>query len=100
MAKQSTVSATDVRRHFGDMLKRAHNNREHLIVERDGYPVAVIMSFDGYESMMKECYSREFDEHSRKLGLELEKQGLSEEEVMDELEEVKKEVFRQRYGDL
>ncbi|MDO8752846.1 MAG: hypothetical protein Q7J80_03040, partial [Anaerolineales bacterium] len=39
-----------------------------------------------------------FDKFTREFGREIEKQGLSEEELMAELEETKREVFRERYA--
>jgi ribosome-binding protein aMBF1 (putative translation factor) len=39
-----------------------------------------------------------FDEFTRELGKEIEKRGLTEEQLMAELEETKREVFEERYG--
>jgi hypothetical protein len=38
-------------RAFGKPLKRVYGSDEHLIVERDGFPVAGIMSYQEYEQL-------------------------------------------------
>ena len=51
MARQVTINASQGHRAFGQLLKRVYGSDEHLIVERDGYPVAVIMSYQEYEQL-------------------------------------------------
>ena len=51
MAQQVTIKASEGHRSFGKLLKRIYNSDEHLIVERDGYPVAVLMSYQEYEHL-------------------------------------------------
>jgi prevent-host-death family protein len=54
MAKQVTVTASELQRASGSVLKRVVVGHEHVIVERAGYPVAVILSFPEYETLMRE----------------------------------------------
>ncbi len=49
MSQQVVVKASEGHRAFGKLLKRVYNSDEHLIVERDGFPVAVMMSYQEYE---------------------------------------------------
>lgn len=51
MARQVTISASEGHRAFGKLLKRIYGSDEHLIIERDGFPVAVIMSYQEYEQL-------------------------------------------------
>jgi prevent-host-death family protein len=51
MARQARISASEGHRAFGKLLKRIYGTDEHLIVERDGFPVAVIMSYQEYEQL-------------------------------------------------
>lgn len=53
MTQQVTISASEGHRSFGKLLKRVYNSDEHLVVERDGFPVAVIMSYQEYEQLSK-----------------------------------------------
>lgn len=51
MARQIIIKASEGHRGFGKLLKRVYGSDEHLIVERDGFPVAVLMSFREYEQL-------------------------------------------------
>ena len=51
MARQITIKASEGHRAFGKLLKRVYGSDEHLIVERDGFPVAVLMSYQEYEHL-------------------------------------------------
>lgn len=50
MTHQVIVKAPDGQQAFSDLLNRVTAD-EHLIVERDGAPVAVIMSYHEYEQL-------------------------------------------------
>ncbi len=51
MARQVIIKASEGHRAFGKLLKRVYGSDEHLIVERDSFPVAVIMSYQEYEQL-------------------------------------------------
>ncbi|MBN1218756.1 MAG: type II toxin-antitoxin system Phd/YefM family antitoxin [Anaerolineae bacterium] len=51
MAHQVVINASEGHRKFGQLLKRVYGSDEHLIVERDGFPVAVLMSYQEYEQL-------------------------------------------------
>lgn len=51
MAQQITIKASEGHRTFGKLLKRIYNSDEHLIVERDGFPIAVMMSYQEYQQL-------------------------------------------------
>lgn len=46
----TTMSATEARIHFGEVLRRVEN-KETITVERGGQPKAVIMSIEEYEKL-------------------------------------------------
>ena len=50
MTHQVIVNASEGQQAFGELLDRVNAN-EHLIVERDGAPIAVIMSYHDYEQL-------------------------------------------------
>ena len=62
MARQVTINASEGHRGFGKLLKRVYGSDEHLIVERDGFPVAVLMSYQEYEQLSQQ--------QAEELGLE------------------------------
>jgi prevent-host-death family protein len=46
-----TITATDARVHFGEVLQRVIQNNEAIQVERSGKPVAVIVPLEQYERL-------------------------------------------------
>ena len=49
--KTSTITATSLQREVGTILRRVGGQGEHLIVERDGFPVAVILPVGDYRNL-------------------------------------------------
>ena len=97
---QAVISATEARRTFGQVIRRVYNTDQHLIVEKDGLPVLAILSINDYEDLMRERGLKAFNKFTQAFGREVEKRGLSEEELMQAVEESKEEVYRETYGDL
>lgn len=103
MGKKSVIKASELHREAGKVLKRVALGDEHLVVERDGYPIAVLMSYDDYEQFEQLRRERALAAHKelvRALGEEAERQGLTEEQLTAELEEDKRAIFKEIYGDL
>lgn len=48
---EKTISATQARVRFGELMQRVVDQDETVIVERDGVPRMVVMSVDSYERM-------------------------------------------------
>lgn len=46
-----TVSATQARIHFGELMRRAAETHQPIIVERDGQPQVVILSVEAYRRL-------------------------------------------------
>lgn len=97
---QRTITATEMRRDFGAVVRRLRRRREHAIIQSKGAPVAVLLSVAEYEQLLRYKRLIVFDKFTREFGREVETRGLSEEQLMAELEETKQEVFRERYGRL
>jgi prevent-host-death family protein len=98
-----TVPATVAHRQFGDLVRRAFSGKEHFIVEKDGLPVVAILSMAEYEDLMQERERREkrlkhFRQLARDIGQEYERRGLTEDEVLAELEKTRDEVYQEHYG--
>jgi prevent-host-death family protein len=49
---ERTISATDARIHFGELMRRVVENQESVIVERSGEPHVVVISVDAYERLL------------------------------------------------
>lgn len=93
-----TITATEMRRNFSAVVRRLRKRREHTVIQSSGEPVAVLLSIPEYEQLLRYKRLMEFDQFTREFGREVEKSGLSEEQLMAELEESKREVFHERYG--
>jgi prevent-host-death family protein len=51
-SKPTTIPATKVHRNFGEILRRAYAGEE-FIVEKDGLPVAAIISYARYQEWIE-----------------------------------------------
>ena len=98
MSRQVVIRATEGHRSFGSLLKRVYRSDEHLVVERDGFPVAVVMSYEEYNRLTGQRARQAFDHFSRALGQEIERQGITEEQVLDLVKETKEDLYKERYG--
>lgn len=98
MSKQIVINATEGHRSFGKLLKRVYRADEHFVVERDGFPVAVIMSYQEYEDLKRQQAVAAFDQFSRAFGAELARQGIAEEQLLEDLEADKQELYEEKYG--
>jgi prevent-host-death family protein len=100
---QVPISSTNAQRQFGAVLRRVHSGEEHIVVEQNGLPLAVMISVNEYEELMKERERREArekraEELSRKFGEEAVRRGITEDQLLENLQETKTEVYREKYG--
>jgi prevent-host-death family protein len=100
---QSAISSTQAQRQFGDVLRRVYSGQEHIVVEQNGLPLAVLISVHEYAELMKERERREEREKravelSRKFGEEAKRRGITEEQLLDNLQETKRAVYQEKYG--
>lgn len=73
------VNATEAKNRFGEMIKHAYQDSEHLIVQRSGIPVVAILPMDEYERLMvQEGKSQSDQAHSALTPLT----GLSKTELL------------------
>jgi prevent-host-death family protein len=95
---EQTITATDARVHFGEVMRRAIVSRAPIVVEEDGIPTVVILSLAEYEQLLRDSRLGRFARASRASGVEAEAQGLTEETVEAEMEAIRGQVHRERYG--
>lgn len=96
--KLSKIKATEVRQYFGKVIQRAYMNSEHLVVEKNGLPVVVILPISDYEEMRQKAGLQNLSELNRALNRKANEMGLTEEELNKKVEETKKEIFEELYG--
>jgi prevent-host-death family protein len=48
-----TISATTLQREVGVVTRRVYKGKEHIIVERGGFPIVAIIPIDEYEQLRR-----------------------------------------------
>ncbi|MHC4260218.1 MAG: type II toxin-antitoxin system Phd/YefM family antitoxin [Planctomycetota bacterium] len=99
LTQQTTVTASEGHRGFGKLLKRVYGSDEHLIIERDGFPVAVMMSYQEYEKLEQLRSEAAFIRFSRGLGQDVGAEGLTEDELLAQVKDSRKAFYKETYGD-
>lgn len=97
---KKVIGATEARKKFSQLLNQVHRREEHLVVEKLGIPVAAIISMQDYEQYQRFLAQQMLKDLGRKVGAEADKQGLTEEQLFEELDRTRREVFEERYADL
>ena len=69
---QRTITATEMRRNFGAVIRRIRRRREHTIIQSSGESVAVLLPMSEYERLMKRERLAALDDLVRNLGREAE----------------------------
>jgi prevent-host-death family protein len=90
--KTETIKASELQRASGKVLKRVANDREHLIVESDGYKVAVLLPYPDYEQLVRVRAAQDLQAFLKEGGGE----EFTDEEVMADVLKAVDEVRRAR----
>ncbi len=98
MGVKSIIKASELQRSSGKVLKRAAIGNEHLVIVRAGYPVAVMISFQEYEALMRDRALAAQHDLVRTLGREAERQNVNEADLTADLEAEKQRLFQEIYG--
>ena len=78
MLRQVAIEASEGHRAFAKLLKRVCSSDEHLILKRDGTPVAVLMSYQEYRKLIAQRSGAALKALGREFGREIDRQGVSE----------------------
>lgn len=97
MSKQNVVTASELQRSSGQVLRRVAQEGQHLIVERDGYRVAVMVPYAEYEALMQLRSAAAHRQMVRTLGARAEQVGLTEADALQAVETAKRQVYAARY---
>jgi prevent-host-death family protein len=65
MLMSKTMSATDVRVHFGEVIRSVNTSDDHIVVEKDGKPAAIILSPRRFEELTRRYDTEEIIERAR-----------------------------------
>ena len=97
--KYNIIQITELHRQLGKVIRKVALSDEHFVVEKGGLPVAVMMSMKEYERIVMDWRLKEFERLAKSLGEETERQGLTEEKLVKELEEDKRAIYEEIYGE-
>ena len=97
---KKVIGATEVRNKLGRFLNRVYHGEEHLVIEKLGIPVAAIISMKDYEQYRRLLAESMLKGLGSKVGAEAKRQGLTQEQLSKEIEETRREVFQENYGEL
>ena|SRR3972149_3689767 len=97
MSKRYIVTASELQRSSGKVLRRVAQENQHLIVERDGYRVAAMVPYPEYEVLMRLRAAAAHRQLGRTLGARVEQRSLSEKQLSEDLEAAKRQVHAERY---
>ena len=91
---KDVITASDLQRSSGKVLRRVAVGNEHLVIERAGYPVAVLLSYQEYEALMRDRVLVAHRELVETLGQAAEEQNLDEAALIVDLEAEKRLVYK------
>lgn len=95
---QTVVRMTQLHRQLGQVIRKVARSDEHFVVEKGGLPVAVLLSMNEYERLVRYQKLKDFERHARAIGEEVQRQGLTEEEVEAKVEEVRERLYQEGNG--
>jgi prevent-host-death family protein len=99
-----TIPATQAHRQLGELIRRVYSGKEHFVVEKDGLPVAALISITEYEQFLHELEQRQkrlkrFQENAKAIGEEVQRRALTEDDIEAQVEAVREQLYQEHYGD-
>ena len=98
ISMKTIIGATEVRNQFGKLHKEVYRGEKHFVVEKSGLPVAALISMKEYEEFRRWLARKLMREMGQKMSAEYQRRGITEEKLIDLMEEDRQAVYQQRYG--
>ena len=96
---QRFIRVTEVGNHLGSLINRVFRGEEHLVIEKLGIPIAAVISMREYEEYRRYVAQQLHTNLGRRLGAAAEKQGLTEDDLIASIEEDRRAVYEEMYGE-
>lgn len=98
----AVIKASELRTRPGEIIRRVAVGNEELVVERDGYPVIVLMPYRAYEQLTRERAEAANRDLVVAMSRDAQRQGMTEENFMNDpvWQRVKRQSFAEQYGDI
>jgi prevent-host-death family protein len=90
----SVIQVSELHRTPGQIIRRVAVEKERLVIERGGYPVAVLIPFDEYQTEAEQALEKLAAEVSPRVKA----MGLTEKQVVDDLRAIRKRRHQDKYG--
>jgi len=82
----SVIQVSELHRTPGQIMRRVAVEKERLVIERAGYPVAVLIPFDEYETEAEQALEKLAAEVSPRVKA----LGLTEQQLVDDIRAIRK----------
>jgi prevent-host-death family protein len=96
--KQVVFNLTELHKRLGKIVQTVALSNRHYLVKKRGLPAIVLMSYAEYERMRKELALQTLKWAVRGLGPEADRQGLTEDQAVEEMIQVRQQIYREMYG--
>jgi gamma-glutamyl:cysteine ligase YbdK (ATP-grasp superfamily) len=93
-SKPATIKASELNRAPGVVLRRVAVDKEQIIVERGGYPIAIISPYEVGRAQAEQL----LEALTQELQPQAEQQGLTEAQALAHLRQIRKTAHRKKYG--
>ena len=98
LSMKTVIGATEVRNHFGQLLKAVYRGEKHYVVEKGGLPVAALINMQEYQEFRRWLAQKLHQQLGRELGAAFNRQGITEAGLIEQMDEDRKVVYEQLYG--
>jgi prevent-host-death family protein len=82
----SVIQVSELHRTPGQIMRRVAVQKERLVIERAGYPVAVLIPFDEYETEAEQA----LENLAAEVRPRVKALGLTEQQVVDDIRAIRK----------
>jgi prevent-host-death family protein len=93
-----SLSASNTQIPLEDVIQRVAIEQKPIVLERNGTPVVVVLSLKQYEQLLQKAGLSVFEHLCQAAGQDALQQGLTEEQVVKEMEEIKQQLYQELYG--
>jgi prevent-host-death family protein len=98
LKNEVVFNLTELHKRLGKIVQTVALSNKHYLVKKGGLPAIVMMSYAEYERMRKEAAIQTLNQAVRTLVSEAERQGLTEEQAVEEMKQIRQQVYQEIYG--
>src|SRR5690242_14489834 len=92
--KEAVFNLTELHKRLGQIVQTVALSNKHYLVKKGGLPAIVMMSYAEYERIRRELALEALNQAVRTFGPEAERQGLTEEQLVEDMKQIRKQVYQ------